>query len=949
MKYLLVLFLVVFSISAFAADGQELTSQNAACLVEENLVKIDRIPLRDDADDVDVLIEDFEDELDGWTTADFAGSDTVWHKSDFNERGEDDALWWCGDTLTFYDGDPVGYDNNWLQYLDTPVLDLSEAGDDLLLTFDAWWLLEDPRLVPDYLGDYDCYDGWLVMVSTNAGEDFEPLIPTAPEYYAEMIRAAGNNWDIGELPGWYFISTNEDEFPDTTCAERPEVDWVECTFDMSEYASEEIVVRFMIISDGSVAAPYDNVYLQESGICIDNILIAEGEDVYLSNNADEDPVPSEMLASHGHPPSGGDNWARTDAEAHGGSWSMWNDPRNHNSRNALDSPPMEIPEEMNTFFRFWVYCNLEDVSNVGGAPLEDFYQIFLSDDEGETWIWQVTAYNRTGGDDWAHYVPGTPYGNANIDMDLTDWAGQSIQLRWLFIADNDDDQGIGDGLFIDDIEVLGVNRQAIDAGMANLTVPFPATVGFRLEDVTVEMSNLGINPLNNIYAKWGWDAPTGQVSFPIIPRPNLDPETMEVLELTDFGDNRVIGWTPSVPGSYPVWAATNVGSGTNDEDDDDMAPENDSARVNVDVWPQGLFELGFDSRSAQYSYMFEENSGPAARFSTDIIGQESGVLAAVRLMFYTLEEAVSFNLHIFDEGEDGSSPGDEELLNLEVEVTPENSYPNWLDIPLFAALEEGQIDIEGDFWVWAELLQDTLPSIVGNDQVLGEGRFYNFDSDVAVEYNSDLLMRAVVVPEAINAPIIVASTDLVDFDEVIIGQTGEQMLRLYSTGFEPLTISDVTVNGDIFTVDWQGETVLNFGEFVEFAIIFAPEAEELYQESLTVESDAEAAPEVQLVGGGMINSVENGLELPGVFSLSAPYPNPFNSTTRIDFSLKKSGRASLQVFDIRGRLIIDLAQGDFGAGSHSTVLNAESIPAGLYFVRLQANQMEAVTKVLLMK
>ena len=70
-------------------------------------------------------------------------------------------------------------------------------------------------------------------------------------------------------------------------------------------------------------------------------------------------------------------------------------------------------------------------------------------------------------------------------------------------------------------------------------------------------------------------------------------------------------------------------------------------------------------------------------------------------------------------------------------------------------------------------------------------------------------------------------------------------------------------------------------------------------------------------------------------------PNPFNPQTRIAFELPEQTRVQLQVFDARGRLIRELANGSLPAGMHQTTWdgklgNGSTAASGVYFYRLQA-------------
>jgi len=72
------------------------------------------------------------------------------------------------------------------------------------------------------------------------------------------------------------------------------------------------------------------------------------------------------------------------------------------------------------------------------------------------------------------------------------------------------------------------------------------------------------------------------------------------------------------------------------------------------------------------------------------------------------------------------------------------------------------------------------------------------------------------------------------------------------------------------------------------------------------------------------------------------YPNPFNPSTIVPYSLAERTNVELTVFDIHGRLVKRLAAGLRNAGAHTAVWDGMddrgmSVPAGLYYARLTAD------------
>ncbi len=87
-----------------------------------------------------------------------------------------------------------------------------------------------------------------------------------------------------------------------------------------------------------------------------------------------------------------------------------------------------------------------------------------------------------------------------------------------------------------------------------------------------------------------------------------------------------------------------------------------------------------------------------------------------------------------------------------------------------------------------------------------------------------------------------------------------------------------------------------------------------------------------------IGSQDN--RLPSTTELISTYPNPFNNSTTISFAVGAHRDAPLRlgIYGLDGRLVADLLTGRnaYPPGNHSIVWNADGIPAGSYFVRLEA-------------
>ncbi|MBT7618087.1 MAG: T9SS type A sorting domain-containing protein [Calditrichaeota bacterium] len=89
--------------------------------------------------------------------------------------------------------------------------------------------------------------------------------------------------------------------------------------------------------------------------------------------------------------------------------------------------------------------------------------------------------------------------------------------------------------------------------------------------------------------------------------------------------------------------------------------------------------------------------------------------------------------------------------------------------------------------------------------------------------------------------------------------------------------------------------------------------------------------------------------MPEEFYLSQAYPNPFNSTMRVNYGLPVSSDITLSVYDATGRLVATLFNGNQSIGNHTVVWEASDIAAGIYLVRMQSGDGAHIRKVTLLK
>ena len=101
--------------------------------------------------------------------------------------------------------------------------------------------------------------------------------------------------------------------------------------------------------------------------------------------------------------------------------------------------------------------------------------------------------------------------------------------------------------------------------------------------------------------------------------------------------------------------------------------------------------------------------------------------------------------------------------------------------------------------------------------------------------------------------------------------------------------------------------------------------------------DGKDLPEVgQLMDDGSLNPDAAMNQTPEGYSLESNYPNPFNPSTKISFTIPEAGHVSLVVFDALGREVATLVDSELGAGTHTVSFDGQKLASGVYIYRIRA-------------
>jgi hypothetical protein len=110
-------------------------------------------------------------------------------------------------------------------------------------------------------------------------------------------------------------------------------------------------------------------------------------------------------------------------------------------------------------------------------------------------------------------------------------------------------------------------------------------------------------------------------------------------------------------------------------------------------------------------------------------------------------------------------------------------------------------------------------------------------------------------------------------------------------------------------------------------------------------------PEVNLVLSGVSDVQDDPVAaVPKKYLLEQNYPNPFNPVTTISYQLLKSDNVKLSIYNSSSKLVETLVDKRQEAGYHSVEWNAEGVPSGVYFYKIETGSgFEAVRKCVILK
>ena len=265
-------------------------------------------------------------------------------------------------------------------------------------------------------------------------------------------------------------------------------------------------------------------------------------------------------------------------------------------------------------------------------------------------------------------------------------------------------------------------------------------------------------------------------------------------------------------------------------------------------------------------------------------------------------------------------------------------------------------NVEQDEWsgtvAWS---QETYPVTAGTDIEFK----WAYEKDGSVSSGSDCgWIDEIVFPAAGggDAPIISLSTEEIEFGNVNLNETATEQLTIFNMGTVELNGSITAPDG--FSSELTSYTVEAGGNIV-IDLEFTPTEAITYSGNLVITSNDPNQAEVMVALSGTGVGTGSGIDLlPTVTELNGNYPNPFNPTTKIKFSLKADSKVLLNIYNVRGQKVKTLINDRMQAGYHSIVWDGrddsgKSVSSGVYFNNFgsadESGDYTSVKKMILLK
>jgi len=932
----ILLCVLVFAASALMAGGQPMTTSH------------NTVPVPGSRDEVIYWEEDFENGIGDWTFVDET-SPTDWeewrHLS--TEGAYSGNSWWMGDEAI------GGYTNHRYVVLDTPEITIP-TGTPALTFMMSYWMEDIGGTDP-----YDAWDGFNIRASTDGGSTWE-VISGTPAYSADSFYSFGYEFGEGEGIAGYGGSSNG---------------WVSASFPLTDYAGQDIKIRFAFASDPAACTNDTGGSTDWFGVRVDDIDVAG----VFQSNGDGAAGDTQMVPGYAGTVSG-NFWEISDAMAHEGTYSA-HCPVEPSLENSLISPVVSLPALDELYFGYWLYCDMLDSDGNDDNSLEDYFMVYVKPVDDTDWTRLHYLFNggTTGGvySEWTdvnqEWVSLNLSWQTDATADISEFAGEDVQFRFHIKTDDNDDGGVGDGTYFDEIIVYSpvflpsptdVTAEVNDEYQVELDWVNPMAGGgegwINWDDGT-NFQQIGTDAAADIFVVARFDAtdllPYLGSSITSIKFFPCEANCVYTIKIWDTGTTELLSQDVTNP-TIDAWNEVTLDSPL-------------EIALGDELW------IGYEANTQQ-GHPCGCDAGPSVVGKGSWIKQGTGTWSELPDVGATLD--YNWNIQAFVDAPDGARPLTRDITGYNVYRSTESGVYDTPVVTINDPEETEYVDTDPDefavnYYVITAVYDEGESPV--SDEVMvfvlaPSAVIYNYDDGGAEDgYQPGTgtfaanLFECYVHPSVnyVTLRYLLVYFDAVeDWDAIIKvwdndGESGMPGTELATFLFDnalitagewsyipletPLQVEDGSFyigmqgvpNAPTLGVDESagGHSYVNTGEW---ALI-----DDTYMIRAVIDTGTGVGDEV-ILPVDRLTAVNS--------------PNPFNPTTTVKFNLPLAGQTDIKVYNLRGQLVKTLASDTMSAGPHSLVWNGDDntgrpCSSGLYFLRINSASGDLTRKMMLLK
>ena len=239
---------------------------------------------------------------------------------------------------------------------------------------------------------------------------------------------------------------------------------------------------------------------------------------------------------------------------------------------------------------------------------------------------------------------------------------------------------------------------------------------------------------------------------------------------------------------------------------------------------------------------------------------------------------------------------------------------------------------------------DVLDVVIMVDIILGGTTADDYQM-IAGDLNSDGAIDVLDVVGLVDIILDSAPPRSLNMNDASI-QYGSGLLTLTAdadiAGIELNVTGDYTITGNNLPSGWQ------IHNNVHKILIFDMNRTNATQ-TVQINYDGEINLNKAIVADWFGNGVHPNLTSASQFTLNAAYPNPFNPSTSISYSLTDNNQVRVEIYNINGKLVETLVNEYQTAGLHQIMWNAAGQSSGVYFIKVTAQNLSKMQKVVYIK